>query len=533
MLLRSFTWCVTLLFTLTATLASAQVPVKNPIVDASQSIGANGISEKNGTSASLLKFNRGPRKFVKTYVASMFDDAELQKAMEALLNEFMDNYEAASKGQPFENDGAYSLGFAVALLEAVTKGKSPEEAAIQLVSEKLRATLDKPEVREATNAQKQEFYEWTLCAAGMVIALSQAEGEDAKTKIPQLAEAHLQLLIGASSKALTITSQSVKLTPTGRATGESGPGSGALAAGFTFSSPEGWTQSGGWYMRPSKSRPEDTAVTTALMRFPAPIPAKGNMGDALRTVWDTELPPEAKGKGSGMVFRRYVGDQLFAQFIFGRARDKGAQADTLYTVFLIDCGATWQPVISAVTYHDTGTFQSGVDFSAQYNYPTGVDMAEKFLATFKCPPAKGRPLADKDVLVGDYTYGASSSLQWENIYTGASSMTFVSYGGTLNLKADGTFAYTFSSASGQVGAAKFSGAKGAGKWSIQGDILTCKYSSYDQGDSYKRDESKYRIAGVVIFPDGTKVVVLKSRLDLPINAITVGDSSDYYSTKKM
>ena len=111
-------------------------------------------------------------------------------------------------------------------------------------------------------------------------------------------------------------------------------------------------------------------------------------------------------------------------------------------------------------------------------------------------------------------------------------MTFVSYGGTLNLKADGTFTYTFGSASGQVGATKFGSAKGSGTWRIENDLLITKYLTYDQGDSYKRNEERYRIAGVVSFTDGSKVTVLTSDLKKPINACTVGNSSDYYSTKK-
>jgi hypothetical protein len=170
--------------------------------------------------------------------------------------------------------------------------------------------------------------------------------------------------------------------------------------------------------------------------------------------------------------------------------------------------------------------------SAGFSFPTSADLAEVMMKTFKCPSAKGKPLADKSALVGDYSYGSHSQLEWENIYTGASTMTFVSYGGTLNLKADGTFTYTFGSASGQVGATKFGSAKGHGTWRIEGDLLITKYLAYDQGDSYKRTEETFRISGVVTFTDGSKVTVLAKNLKKPINACTVADSSDYYTTKK-
>ena len=60
---------------------------------------------------------------------------------------------------------------------------------------------------------------------------------------------------------------------------------------------------------------------------------------------------------------------------------------------------------------------------ASTSYAATAELAERFIATLRCPAAKGRPLVVKDALVGDYSYGSSSSLQWENIYTGATSMT--------------------------------------------------------------------------------------------------------------
>ena len=55
---------------------------------------------------------------------------------------------------------------------------------------------------------------------------------------------------------------------------------------------------------------------------------------------------------------------------------------------------------------------------------------------------------------------------------------------------------------------------------------------YDQGDGYKRKPVTYRIAGVVSYSNGEKVLVLKNKLDEPVNPQTVGDRSEYYSTLK-
>ena len=170
--------------------------------------------------------------------------------------------------------------------------------------------------------------------------------------------------------------------------------------------------------------------------------------------------------------------------------------------------------------------------SASFSFPETCDIAEVFLKTFSCASAKGKPIVDKASMVGDYSYGSSSTAQWENIYTGATTMTIASSGGTLNLKSDYSFGYTFVSANGLAGAAQIRQANGKGKWSIEGDILVLTYSHYDQGDGYVAKEHRRRIAGVVVFPSGEKVLVLKFMINQPVNAVTVQDKSDYYSTKK-
>jgi hypothetical protein len=71
-----------------------------------------------------------------------------------------------------------------------------------------------------------------------------------------------------------------------------------------------------------------------------------------------------------------------------------------------------------------------------------------------------------------------------------------------------------------------------GKWSIQGDILHVVYETYDQGDTYKAKDRKYRIAGLTTFSDGVKVAILMFHPDRPVNFATVNDRGDWYSTKK-
>jgi hypothetical protein len=176
--------------------------------------------------------------------------------------------------------------------------------------------------------------------------------------------------------------------------------------------------------------------------------------------------------------------------------------------------------------------------SERLSFGITADVAEKMLATFRCAAAKGQPIADRAALAGNFHFGSYSSLDYVNVYTGGSATSYVNFGGTLNLSANGTFTYSFAAVSSDKGsAAKFDTQDGAGTWTIEGDLLVTKYTSFKQttrgvADSYKRDKVVYRIGGATVFGDGTKIVLLKQKLNTPINAVTVGDHSDWYSTKK-
>lgn len=301
--------------------------------------------------------------------------------------------------------------------------------------------------------------------------------------------------------------------------------SGALPEGFAFSPPEGWIVEGAWHVFRKGEGGNDRSFRTAFIRFPPSIGAGNDMGAALRELWKQVVPAELAARHSSMVYRRYLGDGLHAQFIHGLGREKDRRSDSLYSLYLIDLGSRWQPMVVAQTYDDPDMNVGAiVERMASSSYGDTARFAETFLATLRCPSAKGRALVSKEALVGDYSYGFGTSLQWENIYTGATTMTAVSGGGTLDLKADGSYAFYYGGASGVVGAQTFGSEKHQGAWELQGDLLLL---SATNGKA-----RRYRVAGLTAFSDGVKVAVLLSQLDAPVNAVNCGDRSDWHSTKK-
>ncbi len=517
--------------------AGAQVPTGNPVVDAARGIGAKGLGSGAVVSVSPTVFKpSGGRVYVKRYLREMVDEESERLALEAMTNKLIVNFESGTAGRRISNDASAALAFSTAILYSISKGTALDDDAFLALVPLYRSYFKSAGIEVASDLKKQECYEWALCSAALVMGVAGvSDTDEQKEKVKLLARTQLTAMLGVNLDQISLKGSSVsirKVRPASAPT-ESGPKSTGFAPGFTFTTPAGWTQQNGWYVNRKLQLPQVSQdFVSALVRFPPAIPAQGSFTEALRRIWKESAPPELIGKASGMVYRRYIGDGLVSQFIFGQGTEAGRKSDTLVTLYLIDCGKSWQPVIVAQTYEDPNPNAVAVGMSAGFSYGMSADMAETLLAQFRCPAAKGRPLVDRTALIGSYAYGSSSALQFENIYTGATSMSVVSYGGTLNLQADGTFDYRFSSASGRVGATQFKQAKGTGKWTVKGDLLTCKFSTYDQGDSYKATSNIYRVAGLVQFNDGVKVAVLKSMLKAPINAVTVADRSDYFSTKK-
>jgi hypothetical protein len=312
----------------------------------------------------------------------------------------------------------------------------------------------------------------------------------------------------------------------GTATATVTPAPTEAADGFTFSIPPGFIQRGGWYIASHvENRGGGDEITSAMVKLLPASAAQGSMSEALRSLWRQHVPDELKDRGGAMIYRRYVGDGVPAWFISGRGRESGRQADSLFTLYLLDCGTAWQPLLVAQTYEEPGNpVAAGVAFSANASYDWSAAMAEPFLAALRCPAGRGKPLVDRAALVGDYRFGSGASQMWVNVYTGATSMTAVSYGGTLNLKPDGSYDYSFSGASGVIGAMNIQTDKARGRWDVQGDLLVL---TRDDGK-----QSKYRIAGLTQFSAGEKGAVFMSRLDLPVNPLTVTNGGDYYATRE-
>lgn len=522
-----------LLFLCAVAMTSAQED--NPLLKAVAQLGKTGFKSGSLPASSAGTYKpTGSRPAIQRTVALFATDEEEKKAFRQIIEVFVKNYEDGVKGSPLENEAIGTIATCMVGMKALSEGKDMSEGAIESAYKSLLVTLNTDEIKKATNQQKQDASDTFLAQYGLFASLYQAvESKEQKAKLSEATGKLLMALTGTEPGQITMTDKEFAIMP---AKNDDVVGN---APGFTYAS-EGWTPNQGWLIK-SKAEASGgggTRTTSAMIRFLPAVPVGKGVGELLGDLWKTNVPSELGDRISGMVFRRYVGDGIPAFFVVGSGMEKGRDCDSLFTLIIVDCKTHWQPVVLAQTYEETSTFRTGIEMSARFSFNESAPLAEEMLKTFRCPSGKGRPLFDSSSLVGDFGYGNYASMDYVNVYSGASSTSYVSYGGILNLKSDGNFVFSYSSASSQYSSAtQFGGQKGAGKWTVEGDLLKLRFTSFEQivngvKDGYQLKEKTYRICSSTTFPDGVKIVILKDRLDVAVNAQTVGDKSEWYSTKK-
>ncbi len=297
----------------------------------------------------------------------------------------------------------------------------------------------------------------------------------------------------------------------------------ATSGSLTFAVvPPGFKQQAGWYSHESVENRGGIARTTrGLVSVLPPVSPRGNFTDALRDQVQRYLPNEIQPAMSSIIFRRYVGDGLVAQFVHGRGVETGHVGDSWFALYLIDCGTTWQPIVTAGTYEEAPK-GAGFEMNIGFELPKAIDMVEPMLAAVRCDGARKQPIVAASDLSGHYYFGNGASMDYVHIYTGQTSTHFVSYGGEYDLRSDGRVTYTYSSASNQGAGTNFGGDGGKGTWRIDGDLLNIALDG--------RQVKSLRIAAVTTFPDAKVAVLIDGRN--PTAPSLLGDSRDFYSTKK-
>ena len=194
--------------------AKAQAPKDNPIVAVSQKLGEKGFVTTPPPKTSPLVFKPTDRFFVRPFLTSLYGEGKDRDALEKATLSVIEAFETSAKEAKIANDGSAALAFSVALLYAVVYSAEVEQGAIEELTNRFRASFDVPAVRDASDKHKQEFYEWALASAGMVIAMAAgAESPEQIGKVQALATVQIKSLIGADVANLVLKGKTATLIP--------------------------------------------------------------------------------------------------------------------------------------------------------------------------------------------------------------------------------------------------------------------------------------------------------------------------------
>ena len=200
---------------LTSSLMAQVSPKENPLAIAAKKLGTTGFSKDKTPEVSPLLFKpSGERIYVDKYLTDMFGSGEEKAGMQRAVLEIMESFEKSFKEGKVENDGASALALSLTIIYAVVYSAEVEGNAIDDLTNKLKATLNSPEIQKATDKQKQEFYEWSLASSAVIIAMAAgAETPEQIGKVQALASAQIKNLIGTDVANLVLKGKTANIVP--------------------------------------------------------------------------------------------------------------------------------------------------------------------------------------------------------------------------------------------------------------------------------------------------------------------------------
>ena len=453
----------------------------------------------------------GRRTMLEAFVTAASEDAGQRENLRTLLRAVFTAYEAAAEKGGISNDLAGALAFYVgANYTAYTGGAEIDEAGSALVARQIRAALETPVMRAASDSEKQQLYENFIMMAGLLSARQElAKGDPAATKaLRALGAEGLKYLLGVDASRVKITGEGLRITPAG---GAITPPKGRPLKTLLFSASSRWVRKDHDDGLTLSVRKEEYLSSDAMINIvlTEPLPFAGSLQQSFRKYWKEKVLTLMKGEDRPQVLLTMIGGRrcAFAE----RSMDSiqtGVSWNTRY--LLIDGGDALYPAFILKSHNFSDSPGSG----------KGV--AEQVIATFRvpagAPPAK--PLATKADLSRNWSASASSVTNYVNAYTGANAGTSIlAYSQTYTFKPNGTYTGNFGGINN--GARMKSAEKGTYK--LQGDLLVLTESS--------GRVTKKRFLGIDTPPGAATPLMVLLNPQYPLTAANIGLYGEKYGVK--
>ncbi len=266
-------------------------------------------------------------------------------------------------------------------------------------------------------------------------------------------------------------------------------------AGFTFSPPASFQQVGEGHWR--REQRDGTEVYWVDVKRLPPIAGLAGAEAQLSAQWRQLLSGAYEQVHAPLVQRRFVSNGARAHFGRARLLRPGNPEPVMVSLYLVEADDRLEPFL---VVQGCDTTAMGSQMIINFSFPKTHVFVEELLATVQGSPTGG-PLVSDDEVAGHFVFGDTSTAQWINTVSGATSMTAVARAVDFTFNGDHTYTYSFTGGSGQVGAIQFGTDKDQGRWKVEHDLLVLT------GEKYSR---KYFITGAPRGPDGQQVLLLQS-----------------------
>jgi hypothetical protein len=440
--------------------------VSNPVVD---SLGArlSRAAKKSAPASPPSRFTpSGTRILLGPLVKALVEDVAQRAAIEAAVEAVLRAYEeqAATFGAKDDLAGALCFFLETHYAAAHEGEEIPNEATAVLLRQ-MRAALDTPETRAASDADKQGLHEFFAIQAAFLLLRMQAaaqEGDEAaKGAVRAAGLEGLRTLLDTEPARLSITAKDGLLieparAPTGApsppALPPTTPGPKGDSLPLTFATPAAWAQTEkDGVVTLSRTDGDDFYGRSACTLILIPGGAIGDLRAGLRAAWEGLVLPSFDGAARPPPLLRRVGE-VGCAFAQEDMTSKSHRAPFQVAAYLLDFGSR-SVTLLALVQGDPSLY---------------AEATERVLASVRAGPVPPpRDLFTMAELAGTWKWSSTSIADYVNPAGQFAGDASQGMGETLTFTAEGAYSSHFLG----VGRGRTIRAQHTGRFRIEGDML--------------------------------------------------------------
>lgn len=297
----------------------------------------------------------------------------------------------------------------------------------------------------------------------------------------------------------------------------SSAGSPGAAGGFAFSVPATFkpVSESRWHFEQMDG---EKRHTVDVIRFAA-VPGLDDPAGKLTRLWNEAIVrdwPQASTKV--LPLRRFVQNGARAHFTSATLTAANNKHPSLVSLYLVEADDRLEPFVVLQEYFDDSV---GAMIVAQGSFDVTQPAVEALMKGVEGSPI-GRPLVEEAEIVGRWTSGSGSQMQYVNVITGATSFSAVSQTTRYDFESGHDFRYDYAGANTQLGSTTFGGQSDTGTWTLEHDLLLLDGARFDR---------KFFIVGAGVGPTGKRILYLMPEGEFSLSPGAIGYHGQLFSER--